>query len=696
MIQSEKLTQFYFAQFRDCAKETKKKNNDGKKTYEERMERLYKELKACKNPKTSQAHLDEYHRMVRSLSYYAFHFDNQFAIMKLRDMILPELVRIDLMGMLPEEQDLVTAKFLEYIRAEHPYEICQKSLKNLAKSSAENGIRSQIIGMVPTRPETEFPKALEMKRHFVLHIGPTNCGKTYHALESLKQAMNGVYLGPLRLLALEVYEKMNDAGIPCTMLTGEERIYTENSFITASTIEMLDIEQEYDIAVIDEAQMITDPDRGHSWTRAILGVQAKEIHVCMSPAAEKVVKHLISLCGDTEETNRYERKTKLECEETPFGFPEDVREGDALIAFSKRAVLDIAGRLESDGIKASVIYGSLPPEIRRRQIHLFITHQTKVVVSTDAIGMGLNLPVRRIVFVQTTKFDGKETGPLTVESIHQIAGRAGRFGIYDTGYVNAVGDENLKFIRENFAKQEAEVTKVSLGFPQVLLDMDEPLDAILKIWKSVETQPPFEKISIEEVLFLYERAYKDRKEIDGFEDKHLLYRMLTCSIDIKNRDIVELWLYYCKTYTADVSLHFPALIMCTDIGLHKYETFYKLLDLYYQFSVRMGKVIEQERLDKEREKTEDTIMRLLSKDKNMFIRKCQYCGAPIDFSSTSRMCDSCYAEMKERRIAGDTSFDRKPRSGDRRGNAFDKGHGGRRNGNGGYYGQRHHRSQGRS
>ena len=135
--------------------------------------------------------------------------------------------------------------------------------------------------------------------------------------------------------------------------------------------------------------------------------------------------------------------------------------------------------------------------------------------------------------------------------------------------------------------------------------------------------------------------------------------MLTCSIDVKNRDIVELWLYYCKTYTADVSLHFPALIMCTDIGLHKYETFYKLLDLYYQFSIRMGKVIEQDRLDKEREKTEETIMRLLSKDKNVFIRKCQFCGAPIDLSSSSRMCDSCYAEMKERRSVGDASFERK-------------------------------------
>ena len=73
--------------------------------------------------------------------------------------------------------------------------------------------------MVPARPETEFQETRQMKRHFVLHVGPTNCGKTYQALERLRQAESGVYLGPLRLLALEVYEKIKDAGIPCTMLT---------------------------------------------------------------------------------------------------------------------------------------------------------------------------------------------------------------------------------------------------------------------------------------------------------------------------------------------------------------------------------------------------------------------------------------------------------------------------------------------
>lgn len=652
MIQEDKLAQFYFTQYRDCAKALKKKNNDGRKTYAARIDHILDELQARGTKRISQALLEEYHRQLRNMVYFAYKDDNQIAIMRIRDLLLPELVQAEMRNLDPGEQELVTARFLDYLMKERPFEITQRSLKNMVKGYAQGGISSQIISMVPTRPELEFAETRAMNRHFVLHIGPTNCGKTYHALERLKKASSGVYLGPLRLLALEVYEKMNDAGIPCTMLTGEERIYEENSILTSSTIEMLDIEQQYEVAVIDEAQMIADLDRGHSWTRAILGVRADEVHICMSPAAEKVVIHLIDLCEDTYEIHRYERMTELKCEDTPFTFPDDVQDGDALIAFSKRAVLDIAGRLESNGVRASVIYGSLPPEIRRRQIHLFTTHKTKVVVSTDAIGMGLNLPVRRIVFVQTTKFDGKQTGPLTVPTIHQIAGRAGRFGIYDTGYVNAVGEEGLEFIREYFPQPEPVLDHVSLGFPQVLLGMDEPLDTVLKVWKSVETNPPFEKISIEEVLFLYERAYSDRKEIDGFEDKQLLYRMLTCSIDIKNRDIVELWLYYCKTYTADISLHFPALMMCSDIGLHRYETFYKMLDLYYQFSVRMGKVIDTERLDSERERTEDTIMKLLAKDKHSYIRKCRYCGGPLPLESTSSVCDSCYEEIRKRRAAG--------------------------------------------
>ena len=61
-----------------------------------------------------------------------------------------------------------------------------------------------------------FGQATRPKRdksvHYILHIGETNTGKTFRSLESLKQASSGCYLAPLRLLALEVYEKLNADG----------------------------------------------------------------------------------------------------------------------------------------------------------------------------------------------------------------------------------------------------------------------------------------------------------------------------------------------------------------------------------------------------------------------------------------------------------------------------------------------------
>ena len=644
MIKKDKLAQFYFLQYKDYAFKHRIKYNGTRKMYEGRCKALVNDLQQVNTAKVKSARLEDLHRQINNVAHYAFRQDNKFMIMKLRDVIIPMLVKIEVESLQENDKVLLTEKMIDFMRSKEPYEICTHTLRDMCNRYADDGVRGQIIDLVPMRPETEFPEVLEMERKFVLHVGPTNCGKTYQALERLKTAENGVYLGPLRLLALEVYEKMTDAGIPCTMLTGEECIYQENSRIVSSTIEMLDISGYYDIAVIDEAQMIADEERGHSWTRSILGLKAKEIHICMSASAEKVITHLISLCNDTFVKNVYERKTPLVYEDKPFVFPDDVREGDALIVFNKRSVLDIAGRLEREGIRSSVIYGSLPPEIRRRQMHLFNEKENRVIVSTDAIGMGLNLPVKRIVFLQNMKFDGKEKRLLKVPEIRQIAGRAGRFGIHDVGYVTAMDEEAWEFIRDRYAAPEKEIDKVSLGFPHVLLDMTEPLDTILTVWKSVEAYEPFEKINIDDILFLYERAYRDRKEIDGFEDKHVLYRMLTCSIDVKNRDIVDLWLEYCKTYTADVSVMFPSLSFCFDRGLAKYETYYKMLDLYHQFSVRMGKVLDEERLNSEREKTEDRIMRFLTSKKSDYIEKCKYCGRALPLGYEFKVCEDCYGK----------------------------------------------------
>ena len=88
-------------------------------------------------------------------------------------------------------------------------------------------------------PDT-FP-ARRRARKLIAVLGPTNSGKTHDAFERLAVASSGVYLGPLRLLALEAFTRLNEEfGVRASLLTGEERRIVEGSRVTASTIEMLD------------------------------------------------------------------------------------------------------------------------------------------------------------------------------------------------------------------------------------------------------------------------------------------------------------------------------------------------------------------------------------------------------------------------------------------------------------------------
>ena len=140
-------------------------------------------------------------------------------------------------------------------------------------------------------------QAKDMYRKIYIHVGLTNSGKTYDGLQALKRAESGAYLGPLRLLALEVFDTLNEAGVPCSLLTGEERIDVPFSNIVASTIEMCDYHKHYDVVVIDEAHLVADRERGSHWTRAILSIDANEIHICTAPEGLNIIENLIKNTG---------------------------------------------------------------------------------------------------------------------------------------------------------------------------------------------------------------------------------------------------------------------------------------------------------------------------------------------------------------------------------------------------------------
>lgn len=66
--------------------------------------------------------------------------------------------------------------------------------------------------------DVRFPEARMVKRKIIYHAGPTNSGKTHSALERFQAAKSGVYCGPLRLLATEVFRRTNDAVSTCTIM----------------------------------------------------------------------------------------------------------------------------------------------------------------------------------------------------------------------------------------------------------------------------------------------------------------------------------------------------------------------------------------------------------------------------------------------------------------------------------------------
>ncbi|NRK74522.1 RNA helicase, partial [Salmonella enterica subsp. enterica serovar Typhi] len=114
-------------------------------------------------------------------------------------------------------------------------------------------------------------------------------GKTYQAINRMMEADSGLYLAPLRLLALEIYEKLNQQGVPCSLKTGEEEKLVLEAQHQSSTVEMFHEKEYYDVVVIDESQMIADKERGFSWYRAITKANAKEIHIIASLHAKNML-----------------------------------------------------------------------------------------------------------------------------------------------------------------------------------------------------------------------------------------------------------------------------------------------------------------------------------------------------------------------------------------------------------------------
>ena len=379
----------------------------------------------------------------------------------------------------------------------------EKSLKKKTKKvkKTETKATEELKTLMDMKkPGKWYPLARTMKREIILHVGPTNSGKTHAAMERLKKSSSGVYCSPLRLLAWEISETLNKYGTKCDLVTGQELKRVEDAAHVACTVEMVDVNKVVDCAVIDEIHLIGDDFRGYAFTRALLGTPALEVHLCGDTSCVELIDKICKDTGDKLRIRNYERLSPLNVANEVFSrkrLEQNVEKGDCFVAFSRKAVYALKSEIERRvPLRACVIYGGLPPEARSRQAELFNKPNSgyDLLIASDAIGMGLNLNIRRIIFNELTKFDGVEVRQLTSPEVKQIAGRAGRYKMsyYDKGggVVTTMDDGLLSGGRKD-ANDAKDVIKSEVSGLQFIQNQ---LDAPVKNLKTAGLAPTFEQI----------------------------------------------------------------------------------------------------------------------------------------------------------------------------------------------------------
>jgi ATP-dependent RNA helicase SUPV3L1/SUV3 len=545
--------------------------------------------------------------------------------------------------------------------------------RRFAVDSLVSRTRTQIDRLVKQAKETEavqhlltranfaryadfFTAARALSRELILYVGPTNSGKTYHALNHLAEGESGVYLAPLRLLALEGQEEMEKRGRPTSFLTGEERDLKPGSRFTSSTIEMLDFERVVDAAVVDEVQLLADEDRGWAWSAAIIGAPAKKVIMTGSPDAVPLVEELARYLNEPLTIHELSRFTPLRVHDDVDDL-DDIEPGTAIVCFSRRDVLGLKQYLENKH-RVSVIYGNLSPQVRREEAMRFRKGETKVLVATDAIALGLNLPIKTVIFYTTWKWNGKNDVRLTHSEVRQIGGRAGRFGKHDAGFVGTLSHNDLDYVREAF---ESPI---------------EPIEIRAHVRPSLQHASTMGEVigsrGLTRLLDLFRRRIR-------FDASHLVASVpddmleLATLADEAGMKLEEKFVFACapvdvrnaymmRTYSQWMSLFASNRVSRLDRLPTRYEhttgeadpeAFYhaevqvKMLTVYAWLAYRYPSLFpDLDECDRQRDVLNRYIERTLRKRGRM--RRCSNCGASLPALSQYKLCDNCFRSRRRR------------------------------------------------
>jgi len=254
-------------------------------------------------------------------------------------------------------------------------------------------------------------------------LGPTNTGKTYHAVERLLAHRTGMIGFPLRLLARENYDRLVQlrGAEVVALITGEERIVPSSPRYFVCTVEAMPLDRKVDFLAVDEIQLAADRERGHVFTDRLLRARGLEETMFLGaetikPLLRRLVPEAASIARERLSTLTYAGHKKLD----------RLPRRSAIVVFSLADLYEVAERVRHETGGAAVVFGALSPRTRNAQVALYQAGEVDYLVATDAIGMGLNLDIDHVAFTALGKHDGRGPRPLRPAEVAQIAGRAGR------------------------------------------------------------------------------------------------------------------------------------------------------------------------------------------------------------------------------------------------------------------------------
>src|SRR3954467_14354817 len=378
-----------------------------------------------------------------------------------------------------------------------------RTLEPVPGGGAEDAILSRFTDWVSAQGLTLYPHQEEAllellaAKHVVLST-PTGSGKslvaTFLHFQAICRGQISVYTCPTKALVNEKFFALCDVfgARNVGMITGDAAINGEAPVLVCTeevlaNLTLRNPKLRADCVVMDEFHYYADRERGVAWQVPLLLLEKTQF-LLMSATLGDTTPIETKLAEVTRrEVARVagaQRPVPLEMSyvETPLHETLDklVTENRApiyLVNFSQRAAAERAQDLMSAdfsskdekaklkdvlremGIRFDTPYGKdlqrflqhgiglhhagLLPRYRFVVERLAQQGLLKVVSGTDTLGVGVNVPIRTVVFTQLTKFDGEKTAQLTVRDFLQVAGRAGRKGFDDRGYVVAQAPEHV-------------------------------------------------------------------------------------------------------------------------------------------------------------------------------------------------------------------------------------------------------------